>query len=99
MSITPDFAAILHEDQLAAKVPELCPTCGGSGHTEAIRSPRTPDDCTCSDAPTIAKLLAIGVAVMTKCAEFDDCAWTAEQVKRCEFGTHPIIAGLRAVQP
>lgn len=49
---------------LATKVPDLCPDCKGTGSTDL----NSTYDCTCPNAPTIARLLAIGEAV-----------WTAEQ--------------------
>ena len=84
----PDFAA-----SLAAFFDEqhygLCPHAADDDHPPFA----------CFECPTTAKLLAIGVAVMTRCDEFDHVAWTMEQVKEGPWGPPPIIAQLRAVQP
>jgi hypothetical protein len=51
---------------LAARVPQACPTCEGSGHLgPATGSPQRDYGRACPDCPTVAKLLAIGAAVMT----------------------------------
>ena len=72
----PDFAAIIDDYTdwdtpgnasmvLTAKVTELCRTCGGGGC--AALGPNGHDGpCRpCPDCPTIAKLLAVGAAVMS----------------------------------
>lgn len=67
---------------LATKVPEACKVCGGAGricaHSTLGMQVRHVVDCgtyrMCDQCPTVAKLLAIGVAVMT--AEVND--WSVE---------------------
>ena len=52
---------------LAARYPKACPTCKGTGvePTGAYTYEGEPLYQTCSDCPTLGKLLAIGEAVMT----------------------------------
>ncbi len=50
---------------LDAKVPELCPDCQGEGVVFCADDDDIGDGCDHPNAPTIAKLLAIGAAVMT----------------------------------
>ena len=76
---------------LAAKVPELCLACKGLGCTCPGYCERT-DDHVCPDCPTIAKLLAIGAAVMTDHG-------LDEPMGDYAHGWNHLLADLRAVQP
>ena len=112
----PDFAAILAAhttadgadvpDQLAAKVPELCRTCDGDGC--AALGPNGHDGpCRpCPDCPTIAKLLAIGAAVMSGEIGSEPLLASDQAQNRMErdelweeSGRRDLLTQLRAVQP
>ena len=96
---------------LAAKVSELCRACGGGGLVPQCHPEHDAqgEDCgcpanfmPCPDCPTIAKLLAIGAAVMS--AErrtdptFDTGTWGT--VINGEFvWSADTLEALRAVQP
>lgn len=89
--------------QLAAKVPQLCQTCGG---TQRIAAPEGRGDglpdpgwcAPCPDCPTIARLLAIGAAVMT--ATLERSEWVAlDGDKDLTRVAGTLLARLRAVQP
>jgi hypothetical protein len=71
---------------LATRVPQACPTCGGSG-IKMFPAPILGVDC--PDCPTVAKLLAIGAAVMT----LDEDSFSSEPF------WYDIIDRLRAVEP
>ena len=83
---------------LAARVPEACQTCGGSGgvgpewYTHNIGDP-------CPDCPTIGTLLAYGWNVATARGENprfrDDCVWTSEDT--CHTMVLDLLAALRTI--
>ena len=54
-----------YTDVMTAKVPAACNTCKGTGIESGIDMHGDSDFWDCPDCPTIAKLLAIGTAVMT----------------------------------
>lgn len=86
--------------QLAAKVPKLCQACGGSGYV--VESHILGENVNpCPDCPTIAKLLAIGAAVMTDGFELPAPRGYAHQLSQAGFayGVEMAVAHLRAVQP
>jgi hypothetical protein len=76
---------------LATTVPQACPTCLGVGMLRFTSDKGWTDPCT--DCPTVAKLLAIGAAVM---------AWQQEEPgprKAYRVARHILIDELRAVEP
>ena len=121
---TPDFAAILsritagfHGQQmphvqadalLAAKVPELCRTCGGDGLVPQCHPEHDAqgEDCgcpanfmPCPDCPTIATLLAIGAAVMTARMLRDSQRYRTECLGRRDAYSDDLLARLQSVEP
>lgn len=88
--------------QLATKVPELCQVCGGTGerHYEWGGKAGTFDPC--PDCPTIARLLAIGVAVMSGRVELPAVTFGGTpnwQQQDRHDGAAWLLAELREVQP
>jgi len=110
----PDFAAIIDgeindyidwdvpgnaADILAAKVPELCRECEGTGldYSGNVNHPTE-----CQDCPTIAKLLAIGAAVMSADEANPDSApswYVAGEPFMWAAGFDAATSRLRSVQP
>jgi hypothetical protein len=79
---------------LATRVPQACPTCKGLGCTCPGYCERA-DDHVCPDCPTVAKLLAIGAAVMTA------PTWVADDwsLRAWTDGWNTAHGRLRAVEP
>jgi hypothetical protein len=78
---------------LATRVPQACPTCDGSGWT-SWQTPEMhgPQVWLCPDCPTVAKLLAIGAAVMG----FDELPQSSDAYSD---GWNDCLIALRAVEP
>ena len=82
--------------QLAARVPALCTTCGGTTVTHNERHEWA--DIQCPDCPTIGRLLAIGAAVMT--AESSEDGWVVQLPGQLATNfSVPLLTQLREVQP
>ena len=81
---------------LAARVPALCTTCGGTTVTHNERHEWA--DIQCPDCPTIGRLLAIGAAVMT--AESSEDGWVVQLPGQLATNfSVPLLTQLREVQP
>jgi hypothetical protein len=77
-------------DVLATRVPQACPTCEGDGNRRSECGAYRPGAC--PDCPTVAKLLAIGAAVMG----FDELPQSSDAYSD---GWNDCLIALRAVEP
>lgn len=85
---------------LAARIPDLCPDCEGSGYTKKrfLRGVVDDWDCDHPNAPTIGRLLAIGEAVWTADDEGRPYHYVHMSGHDKTSNAHTLLAALKAVE-
>lgn len=87
---------------LSYKIIKLCPDCEGNVYAETSGFPVRGSICNHLDAPTIGKLLNVGVAVMTphfvKTPDFQKMGYSGGMVVDFMDGGDYVLSKLRAVE-